>query len=405
MRAPMLILHLRALGVLSLKNIARPTEAFLLRGLDASLHETLTTSSAPQPMLVVLPFNSPADNAEAVRLADEITDDLTTELSRFSGAAVVAGRARTHVVGERIDIRQAGRDLGARYVLHGSVRLSGEQVSINTRLVEAESAATVHADWFGATKASITANYDDPISRLIRMVRLALIADDGKRVGKRAGTEPELSALLAQGQAALLRPLSRETYATARHHFERALKIDPESVEAITGVAGVLISNMLDGWSGSPERDQERAEQLLNSAIARDPNNARTHAVRGLLRRIQMRLEDSQIEWEMAIALDPHNPLGFCQLGLALMCMGKLDAAIAKIEKGIWLTPQDPMSAIAYHLRGHCRLLRGDIDEAIDLFRRAHARNPGLYYNHSRWQRRSGSPVILTRRGGHWRKP
>jgi tetratricopeptide (TPR) repeat protein len=248
------------------------------------------------------------------------------------------------------------------------------------QLVDVETGTHIHADQLGVTITALTTNYDDLISRIVRTVRLALIADSGKRVGRRE--ESQLSELLAQGHAGLLRPMSRETYATAKHYFERALTISPESVEAMTGVATVLIWQMLDGWSSSPQRDQERAEQLLNSAMARGVNSARAHAAMGGLRRIQKRLEDSKIEWETAIALDPHNPTNFCQLGLVLMCMGQLYAATANFEKGIWLTPQDPGAAIANHLRGYCRLLEGNVEEAIELFRRANARNPALYYNH-----------------------
>jgi adenylate cyclase len=373
-------LAFESMGALALKNIARPTEAFLLRPDRASAPGALTLQPSREPTLVVLPFDSPGGDAAADCLIDAITDDLTVELSRFSGATVLVRRAKIRSGGEHVDVPQIPPERGVRYELHGSIRSSGTQMSVNIQLIDVETGKHILADRFGVVSASITTNYDGFISRLVRTIRFALIADSGKRVEGRE--EPELSELLAQGRAALLRPLSKETYATARQYFERALTIDPESVEAMAGVAIVLIWNMLDGWSSSPQRDQERVEQLLNCAMARDVNNARAHAAMGFLRRIQKRLEDSQIQWETAIALDPHYPTSFCQLGLVLMCMGRLDAAVANIERSIWFTPQDPGAAIAYHLRGHCRLLQGNVEEAIDLFRRANARNPALYYNH-----------------------
>jgi TolB-like protein len=316
-------------------------------------------------------------------MADAITDDLTTELSRFSGLTVIAQRPKVRPGGlRRIDVQQTGRELGVRYALYGSVRQYDAQMSVNTLLLDVEAGTHVHADRFGALHAAFTANYNDFISRLVRTIRLSLIADGGKRADGRAGTESELSRLLARGYAGLLQPYSQETYATTKHCFERALTIDPRSAEAMIGVAQVLLTNILDGWSGSPQKDQDRAEQLINRAIARDANNARAHAAMGWLRRLQNRLAESKIEWETAIELDPHYPLAFCQLGLVLICMGRLDAALANIEKGAWLTPQDPMAALSYHLRGHCCLLQGKVDEAIDFFRRTHAYNPGLYYNH-----------------------
>jgi len=170
--------------------------------------------------------------------------------------------------------------------------------------------------------------------------------------------------------------------ATAKSYFEHALTIDPGSVEAQSMIAHILVGNIIEGWSSSPQADQQRAETLLNSAMRRNANNPRAHTAMALLRRLQYRLEDSQIELEMAIALDPHNPISFCQLGLVLTYMGRLEAAVGNIEKGICLSPREPGVALAYSMLGHCRLLQGNPDRALTLLRKAHALNPGLYYNH-----------------------
>jgi tetratricopeptide (TPR) repeat protein len=93
----------------------------------------------------------------------------------------------------------------------------------------------------------------------------------------------------------------------ARRAFERALEIDPRSVDAKVGIAMVLLVNLVGNFAprpdGSFERDSASTEQLLLEAIDSDPNDAAAHPEIGLLRRVQNRLTESRIEFERAISL------------------------------------------------------------------------------------------------------
>jgi adenylate cyclase len=147
-----------------------------------------------------------------------------------------------------------------------------------------------------------------------------------------------------RGWAWYHRPRSATTLREAQQAFERALEIEPGSVDARIGVASVLAVTLANGWSRSAQQDQARAELLLLEALERDPNRSMAHFSLGILRRFQNRLTEARIEHETAIALDHNNSRAFHQLGLTLMFLGQPEAAISHFEKAIGSIPTTRIS-------------------------------------------------------------
>src|SRR6516164_2322249 len=104
--------------------------------------------SAPRLSIVVLPFENLGKDPEQEYFADGITDDLTTDLSRIQGSLVIARNTAFSYKGKSVDAKQIGRELGVRYVLEGSVQRSGQQVRINTQLIDTETGAHLWAERF-----------------------------------------------------------------------------------------------------------------------------------------------------------------------------------------------------------------------------------------------------------------
>jgi len=98
-------------------------------------------SSLDQPSVAVLPFANLSGDPQQDYFSDGITEDITTELSRFSELIVIARNSAFQYKGKAIDIRQVGQDLGARYVLEGSVRRSGDRIRITAQLIDAVTGA------------------------------------------------------------------------------------------------------------------------------------------------------------------------------------------------------------------------------------------------------------------------
>ena len=380
------------MGEQEVKNIARPVRVYALRreaiaGLPGPMTPPSTSISQPavppRMSIVVLPFMNLSDDTEQQYFADGITEDLTTDLSRVPGSFVIARNTAFTYKGQPVDVKKVSRELGVRYVLEGSVRRVGDQVRVNVQLVDGQSGAHLWADRFDTDRANLAQAQDEITGRLARTLNLEIVEASVRRSEQERAADPDARDLVMRGWALSNRMASAATREEARRAFERALDIDPESVDARIGLGEVLISGEdMEGGSNSVHPNVTRAEQLLFEALERDPKRSRAHLVMGLIRRWQGRLSDSKIELEAAIALDPNQASGHRQLGVTLMFLGQPKAAIPQLEKSTRLSPHDPFIALNYNALGRCHLFMGHVDQAIDLLRKARATSPRYYFIH-----------------------
>jgi TolB-like protein/Tfp pilus assembly protein PilF len=340
------------------------------------------TKPAPRLSIVVLPFANLSSDPDQEYFADGITDDVTTDLSRISGSFVIARNTAFTYKGKPVDAKQVGRELGVHYVLEGSVRRAREQVRVNAQLIDAENGAHLWADRFDTDRANLSAAQNEITNRLARTLGVELVKDVSRRIEREKAIDPDARDFVMRGWAWLYQRLSKETTSEALRAFERALELDPRSVDARVGIARVLAHKVGNGLSDSPKEDGERAEQLIGEALASDPNRQMAHTVMGYLRRWQGRLPESRIELEAAVALDPNDVWVHQQLGWTLTNSGELDGAIAQAEAAIRLDPRAPGIWGTYAMLGWCHLLANHVDQAIEWLVKARAGNPRIWYVH-----------------------
>ncbi len=336
----------------------------------------------PNLSIIVLPLANLDNDPQQAYFADAITDDLTTDLSRIAGAVVIAHSTAQSYLGKAVDVKKIGRELNVRYVLEGSVRRMGDQVEVNAQLLDADSGTHVWADRFETDRQNLAEAQSQITGRLARTLNLELVEAAGRRIELEKTLDPAAGELVMRGWDLWFRPLSATTHMEAERAFERALQIDPRSVDAKIGVATILISNVGTGISHATGQDTVRAEQLLLEAIEQDPGSSRAYEALGTLRRVQNRLEESRIELDRAVALDRNNAHALLQLGETLMFLGRPADAIPMIENSIRLDPRDPNAAFGDWALGACQLLLGHADPAAELLLRARAENNRVYFFH-----------------------
>ena len=337
------------------------------------------TASTARLSIVVLPFANLSNDPDQEYFADAVTDDLTTDLSRISDSFVIARNTAFTYKGKAVDVKQIGRELGVRYVLEGSVRRMGDDVQVNVQLIDSETGAHLWADRFDTDRRNLAEAQHEITGRLARTLHLELVSDAGRRIEHERARNPDARDLVMRGWSLWYRPFSMANREEAQRLFERALEIDPGSVDARIGVALILATNRGTALSRSVPQDQQRAETLLLEALERDANKSMAHAVMGLLRRAQDRQAESQVELETAIALDRNNAWAIAQLGQTFMLSGQPEPCIPTVDKALRISPRETG---AYLSLGKCHLFLGHVDQALNLFRRAQATNSGNWYVH-----------------------
>ena len=160
-----------SMGEQNVKNIEEPVRAYKVA---LTVEEKTQTTSPTKPTLelpdkpsiAVLPFDNMSGDPEQEYFSDGITEDIITELSRFSSLFVIARNSSFAFKGQSIDVKSIARELGVRYMLEGSVRRAGNRLRINAQLLDTEMATHIWAERYNGSTDDIF-ELQDEITRNI----------------------------------------------------------------------------------------------------------------------------------------------------------------------------------------------------------------------------------------------
>jgi TolB-like protein/class 3 adenylate cyclase len=376
------------LGEQQVKNIARPVRVYGLRPEAVAdppassappAGPVLQSAGAPRLSIVVLPFANLSNDPDQQFFADGITEDLTTDLSRLADMFVISRNTAFAYRNKPVDTRQIGRELGVRYVLEGSVRRSGNRVRVNAQLIDAETDRHLWAERFDRDTGDLFALQDEVTSRIAVALNLELVTSEAGRTTE----HPDVLDYILRGRAVFNKPSTRDNYAEAISLFERALALDPRSVEAQSRLASALAGRVLDDMTPSRAADIERAEDLVGRTLAQSPNNPHAHYAKGQVLRAQNHLDEAIAEYETLLALNRNFMNAYAHIGRCKLLTGSAEEAILLHEQAIRLSPRDPNIDLWYHRIGEAHLVQSRIDEAILWLERGRRANPAFAAHHA----------------------
>ena len=218
---------------------------------------------APRLSIVVLPFANIGSDLDQHNFVDGITEDLTTDLSRFENMFVISRNTAFAYRNTPIATRQIGRELGVRYALDGSVQRSGKQVRVTARLIDVAGDAHLWAERFDRDTRDLFALQNEITGRIANALNIELIAAEAAR----PSDDADGPDYILRGRAAGLRPASRGAHAEQIGMYEQALALDPRSVEAQSLLADALAHRVLDRLTDAAAADMARAQELVRSGL------------------------------------------------------------------------------------------------------------------------------------------
>ena len=329
----------------------------------------------------MLPFANLSHDREQQYLADAITDDMTTDLSRIADMVVISRTTASTYRDKPVNTRQIGRELNIRYVLEGSVRRVGDRIRVNSQLIDAETDTHLWAERFDHASENLFRLQDEVTSRIAVALNLELVGAEAAR----PTDNPDALDYILRGRAALYHHggSTSERCAQAIEWFERALLLDPRSAQTQALLANALIARVLEQFSPSVQADIARAERLADEALAASPHHALSHFVKGHILRAQGRHEAAIPEYETAITANRNWVMAIANLGICKFFAGLIEETIPAQEKAIRLSPRDPRVPNWYWRIGMVHLLESRLGEAIHWLEKARAANPALSGPHA----------------------
>jgi TolB-like protein len=313
----------------------------------------------------VRPFSTLSGAPSQDAVADGITEDLTTGLSRLTGRFVMSRHTAFTFKGKAVDVRHIGRELGVRYVLEGSVRRMGGTVRVNAQLIDAGTGAHVWAEQMDVAHNTLTTLQDNfgIANRLARMRSVALVHVEGRRPPR---ADPDAVDLTMRGWALVHGGPNKEDVQRSVALFEEALRLDPNNSQARVGLVQALTLVYRHRWAPEPAKVLARADEAATRAIAAAPNYAQAHYVKAEVLGLSNRFDAALAAYDRAITLDRNHAAAYVGRARNLVLIGRAAEALAPVEKAIGLSPRDPELYVWYFVLCHANTHLARDAQAID---------------------------------------
>jgi serine/threonine protein kinase/Tfp pilus assembly protein PilF len=361
------------------RQMPQPASAPAVTSRAASVADSGAIRAEQGFWVAVLPFKSTGANAEIATLADGLSEEIVTGLSRFSYLRVIARGSTLKYKDQATDLRIVGKELGARYLMEGSLRQAGAKLRLAMRLVDAVSGAHLWAENYERTFApeSIFALQDDLVPRIVSTVADGFgvlphsISESLRSKGEDQLT-PHEAVMRAFGYGERLEPAE---HAQVRKILESAVRQAPDHSDAWAMLSQMYWAEHAFGFNAQPDplgRALAAARHSVNAA----PSNHLAHSALATTLFYQKERLAFRQEARRAVELNPMDGYTVGWIGLLIAYAGEWDEGCAQVESAMQLNPHHPGW---YWFPLTCNAYRkGDYRNALSCVLRANL--PGHFY-------------------------
>jgi adenylate cyclase len=350
-------------GPQEMKNIEEPVHTFMVEiGSSSKVLEAFaipspaepTQQAAPAPAvtegkvpaIAVLPFTNMGGDPEQEYFADGITEDIITNLSLWRTFPVISRNSSFTYRGQSHNLKQVAKELGARYIVEGSVRKGGNRVRITAQLIDTDEDHHLWSERWDRTLEDIFDVQDEVSEAIARRVAPSVTGHEQKRlIRKRPENLSAWEEYLQGLRCYYERPhtdYEDPGLAQARLHLENALELDPTLSDAHAYLAIFGASHLTQRISKDPEKTLDEMLFHGRKAEALNPENPLSlmgisiaHFFRGIH---PTALDHAQ----RAVQFNPSFAMSHFWLGLAEVHSGEYQQGESSILKAFELSPADP---------------------------------------------------------------
>ncbi len=367
-----------------LKNISEPVQAFRVVG-ELGNHSCMSgdpevISSQQQEIanpnsLAVLPFAVFGDDSEQEYFADGFTDDLITELSRFTELFVTSRNATFALKGQNLDLREVGKQLGVAYCLEGSVRKMGGRIRITCQLINTETGDHVWAEKYDCNFTELFEVQDELAKSIVSMVAGRLERETLIMAKKKKPADMYAYECLLRGlENHRLGGVTQESAEQALHWFNMAIEKDPEYGRAYAWRACAI--STLAEWTGDDYMDEAIA--LGRRGLELDENEPECHRIMGSLSLYSRDFDKAEYHFQRALDLNPNHAYLVGRMGEIYNFLGDGEKALDYQNRAKTLDPLLPtycreLEAAAHYVLGNYHDTVSVVSQLLHKSKRSHA--------------------------------
>jgi TolB-like protein/DNA-binding winged helix-turn-helix (wHTH) protein/Flp pilus assembly protein TadD len=322
--------------------------------------ERLPGRATPGPIqsLAVLPLENLSHDAEQEYLADGMTEELITVLSKISALRVISRTSVMRFKGTRQPLPQIARELNVDAVVEGSILRSGNRVRITAQLIQAHQDKQLWAEIYNRDIRDVLALQNEVAGAIAKQVKAQITPAEAARLATARQVDPEVYQLYLQGLYYVDKG-TEESARDSRGYFQKAIERDPGYARAWVGLAHAY--NLMGDYS--------RGKEAARKALALDDTSGEGHAAfafAALLNDWDWSI--AQQEFKRAVELDVNNSIVHRSYALYLVALRRHDEARAEMQRALEL---DPLAPLANTNLGSIYWSSHDFERAIEQLKRA----------------------------------
>lgn len=331
-----------------------------------------------KPTIAVLPFNNMSGDPEQEYFSDGITEDIITALSKHRSLLVIARNSAFAFRGHDRDVRRVGLDLGANYLVEGSVRKIGQHIRVTAQLVETEGGRHVWAERYDRDVQDMFAMQDEITAAIAARIEPEIGTAERGRLEHKPPEFLHAWDFFRLGTKHFYKSTADDNR-EAQRLFRRAIELDRGLAQAYGYLAYALVLSMIY-FDAEPNDEQlSEAVAIARKGVELDEQDALVRFMYGRALLAQKSYGDALAELESAVDLNPSLAVVYCGLGDSLAYEGRFSEAIPHFEKAINLSPYDPQRWAFYSYRALAHLIAREFELAAEWALKA-TRIPNSHY-------------------------
>jgi TolB-like protein len=277
----------------------------------------------------------------AEHVVDGLTDDLIAAISAWRVFPVISRSTAFVHRGSTADPRLLGRQLGARYIVAGSLRGRAGQLRVQAELTDVESGAVLLATHFDRPAGGIEAMQDELVLAICGVLAPELHRQERERAARRPRADASAQDLVHRGQWHRLRG-GRDDHAAAEALFAEVLAGDPAHARALAALSIARNYAAIRRWTDDVPAAFRESLDLARRARQADPRDPQGQYAFGLALMNLGRREDAMEALRLATDLNPSLTAARANLGQLLNYLNRPEEALAELNLALRLSPQDP---------------------------------------------------------------
>ena len=334
--------------------------------------DALPVAATGAPVVAVLAFNNLSAEPGQEYFSDGIAEDIITDLSKLTELRVIARNSSFAYKGKPVDLKRIGRELGARYVLEGSVRRVGERVRVTSQLSDAADGMQVWAERYDRELTDIFVVQDELTLEIIDALRIHLSPEKQQQLTRRSDVSIEAHNLFLRGREQAYKTTT-EGNSIARQLLARAIELSPTFASAHAFVAFTHIDDYVMGWVEHPERSLEFGVAIARHGYELEPDNPEVLFLMSMALQWSRRLDDSLDFAQRCLQVAPNHAMGWLQLANLLHYRGDEEESLRALDRYFEL---DPLYLdVAMYFRAEAESALGRYQDAVDTLRQQLAHN------------------------------